>query len=140
MTQKFLISALLFVCNIPLRWLLYLVAGIFFDYRDDEFNRNVLEWDRTGQYPFSRIELILVPRIAFWPLRAEIAYQVLQTIVWAGNALVLRKYLKATSLYWITFPLAMHSLVTWDPVQMICGTTAFILVYKSWGKSPAPQR
>lgn len=127
---KYIVLALVLVVgNTVISLLLAYFAGITFD--SLAFTQKMITWRETGHYPFPHWLLYLIPRLGIWPVAAEIAYELLQMLVWVCNGYILRRYFSGMKpVRWIWVPAFVH-LVLWDPVQIILGTGILFLIVKS---------
>ncbi len=128
--KHFVLGIALIVGNACVTLLLAYAVGTILD-TSWEFNKKIWEWHKTGQYPFPRSVLFLFPRIVIWTVSAEVAYQVLQTVVWGCNGYLLKRYAHAMKpVLWVWVPIVLHALA-WDPPQIILGTASFYLMARN---------
>jgi hypothetical protein len=122
---KYLILAItLIAANVAVGGLLVYTAGTFLD-TSPEFNQNMWQWRRTGEYPFPGWLLWLVPRLGIWPVSAEVAYQVAQTTIWGCNGYLLRRYaLVMRPVLWVWVPIVLQTLLR-DTLQVVLGSAGF---------------
>ncbi len=133
--MKYLVLGIaLIVANVCVGLLLVYTAGTVLD-TSSEFNQNVWKWRETGQYPFPKWLMLLIPRLPIWHVSAEVAYQVSQAIVWGCNGYLLRRYAPGMKpVLWVWVPIVLHTLLR-DPLPAILGSASFYLMAR--GDRPA---
>jgi hypothetical protein len=90
-----------------------------------EFSQEAAKWHQTGEYPFPSWLLFVIPRVTVWPIKAEVAFQVVQTVVWGFNGFILKNLFSSFRPHqWLWIPLICTVLLR-EPVQVIVGTAAF---------------
>jgi hypothetical protein len=137
---KYLTLAItLLAANVVVGGLLVYTAGTFLD-TSLEFNENMWQWRRMGQYPFPGWLLWLVPRLAIWPVSAEVAYQLSQAIVWGCNGYLVRRYAPVMRpVLWVWVPIVLETFVR-DPLQVVLGSAGFWMTARGGRPAGKPAR
>lgn len=127
-----LLAAVMIMGNFLLSLLLAYIAGSLFD--SLEATREIIKWRETGIYPFPNWLLYLIPRLAIWSFKAEIAYELFQMIVWGCNGYLVKRYLPSMRPpRWFLVPLIMNFLLI-EPIQILLGSGSYYFMAK---ESPA---
>lgn len=126
--KYFLVGAGMIVGNFLASLLLGYIAGTLFD--SLEATRDIMKWRETGIYPFPHWLLYFVPRLAIWSVKAEIAFELLQMILWGFNGYLIKRHLPTMRpTRWILVPLIMN-LIYLDPIQSLLGSCSYYLMAK----------
>jgi hypothetical protein len=123
-----LIGTSMVVGNLLISLLLAYISGTFFD--NLESTTNIIRWRETGIFPFPYWLLYIIPRLAVWSFKAEIAFELSQMILWGCNGYLIRRYLPAMKPpRWFLIPLIMN-LILLDPIQSLLGSGSYYFMAK----------
>ncbi len=126
--KYFLVGAGMIIGNFLVSLLLAYIAGTLFD--SLEATQDIVRWRETGIYPFPHWLLYFIPRLAIWSLKAEIAFEILQMILWGCNGYLVKRYLPAMRpSRWFLVPLIMN-LFYLDPIQSLLGSGSDYIMAK----------
>lgn len=126
--KYFLVGAIMIVGNFLLSLLLAYIAGTLFDSLDATVD--IIRWRETGVYPFPHWLLYLIPRLAVWSLKAEIAFEIFQMVLWGANGYLVKRYLPMMRpTRWFLIPLIMN-LFYLDPIQSLLGSVSYYFMAK----------
>jgi hypothetical protein len=123
-----LIGASMIVGNFLISLLLAYISGTLFDSLDA--TADIIRWRETEIYPFPHWLLYIIPRLAVWSLKAEIAFELSQMILWGCNGYLIRRYLPTMKPpRWFLVPLIMN-LFLLDPIQSLLGSGSYYFIAK----------
>jgi hypothetical protein len=123
-----LIGTVMIVGNFLLSVLLAFIAGKLFD--SLESTVDIIRWRETGIYPFPHWLLYFIPRLAVWSIKAEIAFELLQMILWGCNGYLVKRYLPTMKpTRWFLVPLIIN-LFLLDPIQSLLGSSSYYIMAK----------
>ncbi|MDA8098471.1 MAG: hypothetical protein M0042_02445 [Nitrospiraceae bacterium] len=123
-----LVGAGMIVGNFLVSLVLGYIAGSLFD--SLEASRDILKWNETGIYPFPHWLIYIIPRLAIWPIKSEIAFEILQMIFWGCNGYLVRRYMPSMKPErWFLIPLIMN-LFLLDPIQSLLGASSYYVMAK----------
>jgi len=126
--KYFLISVSMIFGNFLISLLLAYISGTLFD--SLEATTNIIRWRETGIYPFPHWLLYIIPRLAVWSFKAEIAFELSQMILWGCNGYLVKRYLPTTKPpRWFLVPLIMN-LFLLDPIQSLLGSASYYFMAK----------
>jgi hypothetical protein len=123
-----LLATIMIVCNFLLTFLLAYIAGSLFD--SVEATEDIIRWRETGNFPFPFWLLYLIPRLAIWSFKAEIAFEILQMILWGCSGYLVKRYAPTMRpARWFLIPLIMNLFLK-DPIQCVLGTCSYYFMAK----------